>query len=49
MEFAFASLVERGAGALLMSADPFFQVRRNRLVGLAARYKLPVMYYGPSS
>ena len=44
---AFATLVQRGAGALLMSADLFFQVRRDRLVALAARYKMPVMYEWP--
>jgi ABC-type uncharacterized transport system substrate-binding protein len=47
VDFAFATLVERGAGALLMSADLFFQVRRDRLVALAARYKVPVMYEWP--
>jgi len=30
-----------------MSADLFFQIRRNQLVALAARYKVPVMYEWP--
>jgi putative tryptophan/tyrosine transport system substrate-binding protein len=30
-----------------MSADLFFQVRRDRLVALEARYKVPVMYEWP--
>src|SRR5262245_3616917 len=47
LDLAFATLVQRGAGALLMSADLFFQVRRDRLVALAARYKVPVMYEWP--
>jgi putative tryptophan/tyrosine transport system substrate-binding protein len=47
LDLAFATLVQRGAGALLMSADLFFQVRRDRLVTLAARYKVPVMYEWP--
>jgi putative ABC transport system substrate-binding protein len=47
LDLAFATLVQRGAGALLMSADLFFQVRRDRLVALAARYKMPVMYEWP--
>jgi putative ABC transport system substrate-binding protein len=44
IDLAFATLVQRGADALLMSADLFFQIRRNQLVALAARYKVPVMY-----
>jgi hypothetical protein len=30
-----------------LSADLFFQVRRDRLVALAAQYKVPVMYEWP--
>jgi putative ABC transport system substrate-binding protein len=44
---AFASLVQRGAGALLMSADLFFQVQRDQLVLLAASHRIPVMYEWP--
>jgi putative tryptophan/tyrosine transport system substrate-binding protein len=44
---AFASLVQRGAGALLMSADLFFQVQRDQLVALAASHRVPVMYEWP--
>jgi putative ABC transport system substrate-binding protein len=44
IEQAFASLPQRGAGALLMSADLFFQVERDQLVALAARHRVPVMY-----
>ena len=43
----FASLVQRGAGALLMSADLFFQVERDQLVALAASHRVPVMYEWP--
>jgi putative tryptophan/tyrosine transport system substrate-binding protein len=42
IEAAFATLVQRGAGALLLSADTFFQVSRDRLVALASRYAVPV-------
>jgi putative tryptophan/tyrosine transport system substrate-binding protein len=44
LEPAFASLVERKATALLVSADPFFDTRRNQIVALAAKYKLPTIY-----
>jgi putative ABC transport system substrate-binding protein len=47
IDLAFASLAQRGAQALLMSADLFFQVRTTQLVALAARYKMPVMYEWP--
>jgi ABC-type uncharacterized transport system substrate-binding protein len=41
---AFANLVQGGAGALLISADVFFQVQRDQLVSLAASHRIPVMY-----
>jgi ABC-type uncharacterized transport system substrate-binding protein len=47
LDRAFVVLVQRGAGALLMSADLFFQVQRDQLVALAARHSLPVMYEWP--
>src|SRR5262249_13896333 len=47
IEPAFVALVQRGAGALLMMADTFFQVSRDRLVALAARYAVPAMYEWP--
>jgi putative ABC transport system substrate-binding protein len=47
LEQVFQRLVQRGAGALLMSADLFFQVQRDQLVALAARHSLPVMYEWP--
>ena len=47
LEEAFASLAQLGAGALLMSADLFFQVQREQLVALAARHSIPVMYEWP--
>jgi putative tryptophan/tyrosine transport system substrate-binding protein len=43
IDLAFATLVQRGAGALLMSADTFFQVQREQLVALAARHAVPAM------
>jgi ABC-type uncharacterized transport system substrate-binding protein len=47
IEQAFVGLVQHGAGALLMSADLFFQVQRDQLLTLAARHSLPVMYEWP--
>ena len=44
---AFATLTERRAGALLMSADSFYQVEVDRLVALAARHAMPTMWEWP--
>jgi putative ABC transport system substrate-binding protein len=41
---AFSTLAQRRPDALLLSADPFFQIRRDQLVALAARHGLPTMY-----
>jgi putative ABC transport system substrate-binding protein len=44
---AFATLVERKAGAIVYSANPFFQVMRDKLVALAARHSIPAIYEWP--
>ncbi len=44
IDAAFASLVQRQAGALVESGDAFFFSRREQLVALAARHAVPAIY-----
>ena len=41
---AFSALVQLGAGALVVGADPYFDSNRDRLVALAARHAVPAIY-----
>jgi ABC-type uncharacterized transport system substrate-binding protein len=44
LDSVFPKLNELRAGALMIATDPFFLDRRNQLVALAARYKIPAIY-----
>jgi ABC-type uncharacterized transport system substrate-binding protein len=44
IETAFASAAQQRAGALLISADPFFTGKRARIVELATAYRIPTAY-----
>ena len=41
---AFATMVQRGVGVLLVADDAIFMNRREKLIALAARHKIPAMY-----
>jgi putative tryptophan/tyrosine transport system substrate-binding protein len=45
IDAAFASIAQQKAGALLVSADPFFSSRIDQFVRLAAYYAVPTMYF----
>jgi len=44
---AFASLVQQRVGALILSSAPLFLDRRDQLVALAARDRIPAMFAFP--
>jgi putative ABC transport system substrate-binding protein len=44
IDAAFATVLKQHAGALLIADDPFFQIRRDQLVALAARHAVPTIY-----
>jgi ABC-type uncharacterized transport system substrate-binding protein len=44
IDTAFASLVQRQAGALLVATDPFFSSRRELILALATRHAVPAIY-----
>jgi putative ABC transport system substrate-binding protein len=44
IETAFATLIQRGASALLVGAGAYFNAKRETIIALAARYAIPTMY-----
>jgi putative tryptophan/tyrosine transport system substrate-binding protein len=44
IETVFATMALQGAGALLVGIDSFFAARRDQIIALAARNKLPAIY-----
>jgi len=44
IEKVFATMAPQGAGALLVGIDSFFVARRDQIIALAARNKLPAIY-----
>ena len=44
MESAFVTLIRQRADALVVAADIFFTDRRDKIVELAARQKMPAVY-----
>ena len=45
IDSAFATVSQQGVGALLVAQDPFFGGRREHIVALAARYRLPAIAF----
>jgi putative tryptophan/tyrosine transport system substrate-binding protein len=42
---AFSAAISSGVRGMIVSADPFFDMQRELLVGVAAREKLPTVYF----
>jgi len=46
IDVALTTVTQSGAGALLVSSDPFFNDERDQVIALAARYAIPAIYEG---
>ena len=44
INMAFSTVAKSGAGALFVGGGPFFNARRNQLIGLAALHAIPASY-----
>ena len=47
IDAAFATMAERQAGGLICGGTLYFQVIADKLVALAARYRIPAVYVWP--
>jgi len=47
LDTAFATMVQQQTDALVVASDPFYWSRRGELASLAARHRLPAIYYLP--
>ena len=47
LDEVFANFAGRGGEALVVSADPFFNSRRDQIIALAARHAIPAMFAWP--
>jgi putative ABC transport system substrate-binding protein len=45
IDTAFASVAAQGGDGLVIAADPFFNTRRTQLVTVAARHRIPTIFY----
>jgi putative tryptophan/tyrosine transport system substrate-binding protein len=45
IEAAFASIAQQPGAAMMIASDPVFFARREQLLGLAARYAMPAVYF----
>jgi putative tryptophan/tyrosine transport system substrate-binding protein len=45
-EAAFATLIKERAGALVVGTDALFNTNRDKIIALAARHRVPTMYFG---
>jgi putative ABC transport system substrate-binding protein len=45
LEAALAAVADQRAAALLSGADPFFDTRKDRIIGFAAQRQLPAIYH----
>jgi putative ABC transport system substrate-binding protein len=49
IDVAFATFDNARADGLIIAADPFFDTRREQLIGPASRYKMPTIYFSNES